>query len=74
MVVAGLVYLVIGEILLPQLLKLFGAAAEVFPYARQYAGATLLGMPFLIEPSPIRSWIQFLYLCSIGAFVTGCVF
>ncbi|MDE6915875.1 MAG: MATE family efflux transporter, partial [Lachnospiraceae bacterium] len=44
----ALVYLAVGELLLTQLLQLFGATAEVFPYARQYAGITLAGMPFLI--------------------------
>ncbi len=48
MVIFGLAYLIIGEGLLSQLLKLFGATKEVFPYARQYAGVTLVGMPFLI--------------------------
>lgn len=58
MVVAGLAYLVIGESLLPQLLKLFGATAEVFPYARQYAGVTLIGMPFLIVTNGMSNLIR----------------
>ena len=31
MIIFGLAYLIIGESLLPQLLKLFGATAEVYP-------------------------------------------
>ena len=58
MVIFGLAYLLIGESLLSQLLKLFGATAEVFPYARQYAGVTLVGMPFLIITNGMSSLIR----------------
>lgn len=58
MVVLGLIYLLIGEILLNQLLKLFGATTEVFPYARQYAGTTLAGMPFLIVTNGMSNLIR----------------
>ncbi len=56
--ILGLAYLVIGEALLPQLLTLFGATTEVYPYARQYAGVTLLGMPFLIVTNGMSSLIR----------------
>lgn len=58
MAILGLVYLAIGEILLAQLLKLFGATTEVFPYARQYAGITLVGMPFLIVTNGMSNLIR----------------
>lgn len=58
MVVLGLVYLVLGEILLTRLLRLFGATTEVFPYARQYAGITLVGMPFLIVTNGMSNLIR----------------
>ncbi|MCI8454289.1 MAG: MATE family efflux transporter [Lachnospiraceae bacterium] len=58
MVILGLIYLVIGEIFLNQLLKLFGATAEVFPYARQYAGITLAGMPCLIVTNGMSNLIR----------------
>jgi putative MATE family efflux protein len=58
MVILGLIYLVIGELLLNQLLKLFGATTEVFPYARQYAGITLAGMPFLIVTNGMSNLIR----------------
>ncbi len=48
----------IGEILLTQLLKLFGATTEVFPYAQQYAGITLIGMPFLIVTNGMSNLIR----------------
>ncbi len=58
MAVLGLAYLAIGESLLPWLLKLFGATTEVFPYARQYAGITLIGMPFLIVTNGMCNLIR----------------
>lgn len=58
MVVLGIVYLVIGEILLTQLLTLFGATTEVFPFAKQYAGITLVGMPFLIVTNGMSNLIR----------------
>lgn len=58
MVICGLVYLAAGECLLPWLLKLFGATTEVFPYAQQYAGVTLVGMPFLIVTNGMSNLIR----------------
>lgn len=48
MVVLGLVYMVIVQLFLPHLLRLFGATADVLPYAVQYARITAFGMPLLI--------------------------
>lgn len=58
MAAAGVVYLAVGELFLPPLLRLFGATAEVMPYARQYAGITLIGMPFLILCNGICNLIR----------------
>lgn len=58
MAISGLAYLVIGEILLTQLLKLFGATKEVFPFAQEYAGVTLVGMPFLIITNGMSNLIR----------------
>ena len=58
MVIMGLAHLVIGESLLPQLLKLFGATTEVYPYAQQYASVTLVGMPFLIITNGMSNLIR----------------
>lgn len=48
MVVLGLAYMVIVELFLPELLRLFGATAEVMPYATDYTRITAVGMPLLI--------------------------
>lgn len=53
---AGLLYLVLGELFLTPLLKVFGATQEVLPYAQQYAGITLLGMPLLILTNGIQQF------------------
>ena len=58
MAVFGLAYLVVGESFLPQLLRLFGATPEVFPYAQKYAGVTLIGMPFLIVTNGMSNLIR----------------
>lgn len=58
MAVLGLAYVVTGEILLTFLLNLFGATADVFPYARQYAAVTLIGMPFLIVTNGMSTLIR----------------
>ncbi len=58
MAVAGLLYAAIGECLLEPLLRIFGATADVLPYARQYAGITLLGMPFLIVTNGLSNLIR----------------
>ena len=55
---AGLLYLVLGELFLTPLLKVFGATQEVLPYAQQYAGITLLGMPLLILTNGISNLIR----------------
>lgn len=48
MFVAGLIYLVLGELLMPILLPAFGATAENYQYALDYSRIILIGMPFLI--------------------------
>ena len=58
MAAAGLLYAAIGESLLEPLLRIFGATADVLPYARQYAGVTLLGMPFLIVTNGLSNLIR----------------
>lgn len=58
MVIAGILYLLLGEGFLSQLLWVFGATDEVMTFARQYAGITLLGMPFLILTNGISNLIR----------------
>ena len=55
---AGLLYLVIGESFLTPLLGVFGATEEIMPYAQQYAGVVLLGMPFLILTNGLSNLIR----------------
>lgn len=58
MAAAGVLYLILGETFLTPLLKIFGATEEVLPFAKQYAGITLLGMPFLILTNGISNLIR----------------
>lgn len=58
MLFAGILYLIIGEGLLSPLLRIFGTTDEVMPYAKQYAGITLLGMPLLIMTNGISNLIR----------------
>ena len=55
---AGILYLLMGEIFLTPLLQVFGATDEVMPYAQQYSGIVLLGMPFLILTNGISNLIR----------------
>lgn len=58
MSVAGILYLMVGEAFLTPLLRVFGATDDVLPYAQQYAGITLIGMPFLILTNGVSSLIR----------------
>lgn len=53
----GIIYLLVGETFLSLLLKAFGATTDVFPYAKQYASITLIGMPFLIVTNGMSNLI-----------------
>jgi putative MATE family efflux protein len=55
---AGILYLLIGELFLTPLLRVFGATDQIMPYAQQYAGIVLLGMPFLILTNGISNLIR----------------
>lgn len=48
MIIVGLCYMVVIEILLLPLLNAFGATPDVMPYAVSYTRITAVGMPFLI--------------------------
>lgn len=58
MALFGALYLVVGELFLTPLLKIFGATSQILPYAQQYAGITLIGMPFLILTNGICNLIR----------------
>lgn len=55
---AGVLYLLLGEIFLVPLLQVFGATGEIMPFAREYSGTVLLGMPFLILTNGISNLIR----------------
>ena len=57
-VLAGILYLVLGEVLLTPMLRIFGATTEVMPYAQSYASIILIGMPFLILTNGISNLIR----------------
>ena len=46
MVVFGIIYAIVIEIFLDPLLTVFGATAEIMPYAKEYTRIIALGMPF----------------------------
>lgn len=58
MVLAGILYLVLGEVLLTPMLRIFGATTEVMSYAQSYASIVLIGMPFLILTNGISNLIR----------------
>lgn len=58
MVLAGILYLVLGEVLLTPMLRIFGATTEIMPYAQSYASIILIGMPFLILTNGISNLIR----------------
>lgn len=58
MVLAAILYLVLGEVLLTPMLRIFGATTEVMPYAQSYASIILIGMPFLILTNGISNLIR----------------
>ena len=58
MVLAGILYLVLGEVMLTPMLRIFGATTEVMPYAKSYASIILIGMPFLILTNGISNLIR----------------
>lgn len=58
MVVLGLAYMVLVELFLPQLLRLFGGTDSVMPYALTYTRITALGMPLLIATNATSNLIR----------------
>lgn len=58
MVVLGLAYMVLVELFLPQLLRLFGGTDSVMPYALTYTRITAIGMPLLIATNATSNLIR----------------
>lgn len=80
MAAAGLFYAVLGESFLEPLLRIFGATPDVLPYARQYAGVTLVGMPLLIVTNGLSNLIRadgspkYSMLCMVSGAVANTIF
>ena len=79
MAMVGLLYLLLGELFLSPLLRLFGATGDVMPLARAYAGIVLIGMPFLILTNGISNLIRadgsprYSMLCMVAGAVVNTV-
>ena len=46
----GLIYIFLGRSFLPSILALFGASAEIMPYASEYMSVIFLGSPLSYSP------------------------
>lgn len=55
MAAAGIAYVVVVQIFLYPLLKMFGATEAIMPYAVSYTRITTLGMPFLIATNGLSN-------------------
>lgn len=58
MLISGCLLLAIGLTCLKPLMLLFGATETVLPYALDYAGITMLGMPFVLVGVGLNSCIR----------------
>ena len=58
MVIVGILLLVVGEIFLTPLLSIFGATDKVMPYAQEYTGIILIGLPFVIVGTGMNTVIR----------------
>ncbi|MDO9507979.1 MAG: MATE family efflux transporter [Thermovirgaceae bacterium] len=56
--VLGIIYIIFGRIFLPQILSIFGASAEILPYASAYMGVIFLGSPLIIFTMSMNSVIR----------------
>lgn len=56
--VLGIIYIFSGSIFLPHILSLFGASAEILPYASEYMGVIFLGSPLIIFTMSMNNVIR----------------
>ena len=79
MLIIGVVYFVVGELLLTFLLPVFGATADNYSYALEYSRIILIGMPFLIVSNGLCNLCQadgspaFSMLCMVTGAVLNCI-
>ena len=58
LVISGVVLCIIVRVFLKKLLVMFGATDSIMPFAEQYAGITLFGIPFLIFSTGINPLVR----------------
>lgn len=54
----GIIYIFLGTAFLPQILTLFGASAEILPYASEYMSVIFLGSPLIIFTMSLNNVIR----------------
>lgn len=78
-IVLGTCYFLCAELLLPQLLSMFGATAQNYPLALEYSRIVLAGMPFLIFSNVCSNLIRadgspsYSMLCMVSGAVVNCI-
>ena len=55
---AGTAIVVLAELFMPPILRLFGSTASVYPYALSYGRITILGVPFVCVAMTVSSLIR----------------
>lgn len=79
MLVVGIIYFILGELLLTTLLPIFGATADNYPYALEYSRIILMGMPFMILSNGLSNLCQadgspaFSMVCMVAGALVNCV-
>ena len=77
--ILGTALFALGEAFIPQLLPVFGATSESYPYALSYGRITLIGVPFVAVSTCISAVIRadgrptYAMLCMVAGAVTNVV-
>ena len=76
---AGLVYMILGELFMSQLLPAFGATPENYQYSLEYSRIILIGMPFLIASNGISQLCRadgspgYSMMCMVVGAIINCI-
>ena len=79
MSVVGVIYMIVGELLINQLLHAFGANPEKYAYSLEYSRVILIGMPFLIASNGISQLCRadgspkYSMMCMIVGAIINCI-
>ncbi|MDL2236424.1 MATE family efflux transporter [Christensenellaceae bacterium OttesenSCG-928-K19] len=57
-IIVGVLFLVLFSALLPQTMSVFGATDAIMPYALEYGGVIVFGLPFVIVGTALNSMIR----------------